>query len=127
LVATFSRLALWTVVALTGAGLVMAWLTVRAPRALVSTAFGWTLLAKTTVVLAVVAVARYNRSTLVPAIVGLASNEGWSRLKRTVQVEGIGLVIAVAMTSLLVTLPPAAEAAGVTDPFSTTAEFGSGL
>jgi copper transport protein len=39
----------------------------------------------------------------------------------------IGLVVAVAVTALLVTLPPAAEAAGVTDPFSTTAEFGAGL
>jgi copper transport protein len=127
MVAMFSRLALWTVVALAGAGLILAWLTVRAPRALISTAFGWTLLAKTAVMLAVLAVARYNRSTLVPAIVGSGSNEGWSRLKRTVRFEVIGLVVAVAVTALLVTLPPAAEAAGVTDPFSTTAEFGAGL
>jgi copper transport protein len=68
MVARFSRLALWSVLALSVAGVAMAAVLVRGPRALTSTGYGWTLVAKVVVVGLVLLVAAYNRQRLVPAI-----------------------------------------------------------
>jgi copper transport protein len=125
LVATFSRLAAWTVLALTATGLVLAWALVRAPSALTSTTFGWTLIAKVAVVFAVLGVATYNRRRLVPAVVA-AETGAWGRLVRTVRIEATGLLAVLVLTAVLVNLPPAAEAAGLSGPFATTVEFGDG-
>jgi copper transport protein len=64
----FSAVALWSVVALGIAGVAMSWVLVRTPRALITTGYGWTLLAKVVVVAAVLVVATYNRQRLVPAV-----------------------------------------------------------
>jgi copper transport protein len=123
LTAMFSSLAAWTVLALTAAGVAMAWVTVRAVGALFSTAYGWTLVAKVAVVAGVLAVAAFNRRTLVPAVV---AGQGRERLGRTVRIEVIGIVVVLALTSGLVALRPAAEVAGVTGPYSTYVPFGDG-
>jgi copper transport protein len=123
LTSAFSGLAMWTVLSLTAAGVAMAWVTVRAPSALVGTAYGWMLLAKVAVVAVVVGVAAFNRRVLVP---GAMQASGRSRLGRTVRYEVLGIVVVLALTSALVNLRPAAEAAGVTGPYSTYVPFGDG-
>jgi copper transport protein len=106
-----------TAVAASGAGL--AWLEVRALRALLTTAYGQTLLVKLAVVAVVVAVAAYNRYRLVPAVhnAGQLPAGRW-RLRRTVTAEA-GLMAAVlAVTAVLVSLQPAREAAGIGGMFT---------
>ena len=121
----FSRLAAWTVLALTVAGGALAWSQVRAPRALTSTVYGWMLIAKVGLVVAVLGVAAYNNRVLVPRLSGGSTEaSAWQRLRRTVGVEMLGLILAVGLTAFLVDLQPAAEAAGVSGPLSVYVEFG---
>jgi copper transport protein len=142
LVGRFSNVAVWSVAALSAAGLALAWVEVRALSALTSTTYGWTLVAKVAVVVAVIAVAAYNNRVLVPAITrpvpdDAAATVGGSatdtlapprvaldRMKRSLSVELAGLALVVAVTALLVNLQPAAEAAGVSGPYSTFVAFG---
>lgn len=152
MVGGFSTLAVYSVVALSAAGLAMGWIEVRAWRALISTSYGWTLVAKTLIVAAVVAVGAYNNRILVPSILravddrvpndspssstesrlaiitraGISREAAWQRLGSTVRVEIAGLIVVLGVTALLVNLQPAAEAAGVTGPYSTFVEFGDG-
>jgi len=70
IVARFSRVATVAVLAVGAAGLVLAAVQVRAPRALVAGAYGWTLLGKVAVVAAVAALGAYNQRRLVPAVTG---------------------------------------------------------
>ncbi|HJR91945.1 MAG TPA: copper resistance protein CopC [Acidimicrobiia bacterium] len=136
-VGQFSRQALWSVVALSLAGLFLAWAEVRTLSALTSTTYGWTLVTKTAVVVAVLAAATYNNRVLVPAITAEAQSgqnpdrdpagsDAWSRLRRTIRFEVVGLVLVLGVTALLVNVQPAAEASGVTGPFSVFLEFGDG-
>jgi copper transport protein len=150
IVARFSTIALASVVALTLAGGAMAWALVRTPRALTSTGYGWTLLAKVAVVVLVLVVAAYNRQRLVPAITarlvpaGAAldadaaetaetaepvrtgdrvltrSRAAWSQLRTTLLVEVVGIALVVGLTGFLVSQQPAAEAAGVTGAYEAT-------
>lgn len=140
LIARFSRLALWSVAALTVAGLAMSVVLVRAPRTLTSTGYGWTLLAKLALVGAVVAVAGYTRWRLVPAITARAGPAGesaaeddlggkravarasraWTQLRTTLVVELAGVVAVAAVTGFLVSQRPAAAEAGITGAYQTT-------
>jgi copper transport protein len=149
-VSRFSALAVIAVLAVAGGGLALAWAEVRAVRAL-TTPYGLTLLAKSAVVVAVLAVGAYNNRRLVPAVRqhASASREGrvptggsadapdtapssgpdlaapaWRRLRRTVRLEAAGLVAALVVTGALVYLQPAREAAGVAGPFVTYADLG---
>jgi copper transport protein len=149
-VGAFSRLATWSIVALVAGGVVLGWLEVRTLDALFTTAYGRTLLVKVGLGLVVIAMGAYNNRVLVPAIqrsaapapapvavgVGTASSglsepppdgqaAAWTRLRRTMSWELVGLGLVVAVTSLLVNLQPAAEAAGVTGAFSTYVPLGS--
>jgi copper transport protein len=132
--ATFSRLAVYTVVAVSAAGLALAVVQVRTWHALTSTTYGWTLIAKVLVVAGVVAVAAYNNRVLVPSIVrdeeadprDDSAPDRWPRLWKTIRIEIAGLVVVIGATALLVNLEPAAEAAGVSGPYSTYVEFGVG-
>jgi copper transport protein len=148
MVARFSRLALWSVLALTAAGVAMSAVLVRSPRALTSTGYGWTLVAKVVVVALVLAVAAYNRQRLVPAIAARLAPAGgsvdaeadagatppaagdqlvarsgaaWHQLRTTLLLEVVGLALVLALTGFLVSQRPAAEAAGVTGVYETTA------
>jgi copper transport protein len=149
LVARFSTIALSSVVALTVAGGAMAWALVRTPRALTSTGYGWTLVAKVAVVVLVLVVAFYNRQRLVPAIrarlapaggsldadaaaaegeevaagdrVVVRSRAAWSQLRTTLLVEVVGVALVLGLTGFLVSQRPAAEAAGVSGVFEATA------
>jgi copper transport protein len=123
LVARFSTLATGAVVLVSVAGLGLAWIQVRAVRALVSSTYGWTLLAKIAVVGLVLAVASYNNRRLVPAIRS-GTGEAWGTLRRTVRLEVVGLVLVLAVTGVLVNLVPARTAAGVEGAVSAYADLG---
>lgn len=134
LVARFSRLAFWSVLALSLAGTAMSLPLVRGVDALVTTTYGWTLLAKVALVVVVLGLAAYNRRTLVPGVVARAvpaggsidappsagatsgTRDAWARLTRTVQLEAGLLVLVLGLTGFLVTIQPAAEAAGLSGP-----------
>jgi copper transport protein len=128
LVGRFSAMATWSMLGVSAGGLALAWALVRTPQALISTTYGWTLVAKTALVALVLVVAVYNNRVLVPAITrshqGPAPESAWRRLRRTVRVELVGLVVVVGITAVLVNVQPAAEAAGVSGPYSTHVPFG---
>lgn len=144
LVGRFSALATASVLTVVAAGLVLAWLEVRALRALTSSPYGWTLVVKSALVVPVLALGLYNNRRLVPAIarrrrragtvagqpVPAGGAEGveradaaWRRLAAIVRVEAALLVAVLGVTGVLVSLQPAAEAAGITGAYSTTVPF----
>lgn len=123
MVARFSTLATAAIILVSVAGAGLMWAQVRAPRALIGSAYGWTLIGKVTIVAAVLAVAAYNQRRLVPAITQGAGN-AWQRLRRTVGLEVVGLMAVVLVTAVLVNLVPAKTAVGVTGPFSTYVDLG---
>lgn len=137
LVSRFSSAALVSFGAVAAAGTAMAWALVRSPRALTETTYGQVLLAKTALVVLVVLVAAYNRQRLVPAIAARAvpaggsssvaadeqaaapaterrSQGAWQQLRTTLRIEVVLLVAVLGLTGWLVTIQPAAQAAGVT-------------
>ncbi len=145
MVAGFSRIAMWSLLAVTVAGGTMGWVTVRAARALTSTGYGVTLLVKLGLVAALALVGLYNRRRLVPAIVqatrvaggsdtsttdastagpdpALATRIGdgaWIRLRQTLRIEALLIALVVAVTGLLVGQQPASQEAGITGAFTT--------
>ncbi|MGH8933557.1 MAG: copper resistance CopC/CopD family protein [Egibacteraceae bacterium] len=128
LVARFSALATVAVVAVVIAGSAMAWAEVRAVRALTSTAYGWTLIAKLVLVGLVIAGGAYNNRRLVPAIKARSPGpfrEGpWEGLRRVVRLEAAGIVAVLAVTAVLVNVVPARTAAGVSGFFSSRSAMG---
>lgn len=102
----FSSLAAWSVAAIGASGAVLTFSLVGTPRAAVTTAYGWTLLAKTGTAGIVLGIAAYNRWSLVPAI-RRDPHQHLSRLARTVHYEMVGITIALGLTAALVDLPPA--------------------
>lgn len=161
LVQRFSGVALVSFIAVSLAGTAMSWALVRTPRALITTTYGWTLMAKVGLVGLIVLVALYNRQRLVPAIAARAvpvggsigsgaevgsgdrsdaatgpdatvgqgstpadvmirrSRVAWKQLRTTLLIEVSLLVAVLAVTGALVTIQPAAQAAGVTGAFQT--------
>lgn len=117
IVSRFSRMAFWSVIVLSVAGTALGWAEVRALRALTGTAYGWTLIAKLVLVVLVLLVAAYNQRQLVPAVTA-AGAQGWDRLRSTVRLEVLGLLLVIGVTSVLVNLIPARDAAGITGPLS---------
>jgi copper transport protein len=144
IVARFSAVAGWSVLALALAGAAMSWVLVRSPRALISTGYGWTLVAKVAVVVLVLLVAAYNRQRLVPAVVArlvpaggavdaapeaaddrlvARSRAAWRQLRTTALLEVVGIALVIGLTGFLVSQRPAAEAAGITGAFEATASL----
>lgn len=99
------------------AGTALGWAEVRALRALTSTAYGVTLITKLILVLLVLGVAAYNQRKLVPAV-QQAGVDARHRLRSTVRLEVLGIVIVIAVTGVLANLIPARDAAGITGPLS---------
>lgn len=137
-VARFSGVATWALGAVSVAGSAMAWVTVRQPRALTTTDYGRTLLAKVAIVAVVALVGLYNNRRLVPAVAGGVGEEpdarparvadvAWARLGGTLRAEAGLLAVVVLITGLLVGLQPAAQEAGITGAFSTCAPLGDDL
>lgn len=143
IVARFSRMALWSVLALAVAGTAMAWPLVGGLDALTSTAYGGLLITKLVLVALALAVAGYNRRRLVPRIERLAVPAGaagdtmldtattatgaWQALRRTTVLEVAVLAGVLAVTGFLVGIQPASVAAGGSGPVVATAPFGDDL
>lgn len=123
LVVRFSWLATLSLAAVTVTGMAMSWVLVRATRALVTTSYGWTLLAKIAIAAAVIATGAYNHRRLVPAMRRHAEH-AWGLLLRTLRAEAVGLVAVLAVTAVLVQLQPASEAAGITGAYVTYVDLG---
>ena len=121
LLARWSGLALWSMLALVAAGSAMSWALVREPRALVTTDQGWALLVKVGLVAVVLVVAAWNHWRLVPAVVAHGPDEEAARqqLRGSVRLEVVLLALVLVATSVLVTLRPAAAEAGISGAFDT--------
>lgn len=129
MIGRFSSVATLAILGVVVAGSALGWAEVRAPRALWSTAYGWTLVAKVAVVALVLGLGAYNKRRLVPAITRAgdgadADARSWDRLRAIVRVEAAGLCLALAVTAVLVNLVPARDAAGVTGPLSVREPMG---
>ena len=152
LVDRFSQMAAVTVIAVGVSGVILAWREVGSLSALTSTRYGWTLVAKLCVVAFVGALAAYNHWKLVPdirrtgkrvvSVTAASTTEAsvggpgaakttrsalaWRRLETTVRSEIVGLVVVLAITSALVAITPAHEAASTGGVFSSTVAFRGG-
>jgi len=125
MVGRFSLVATISVIAVALAGAVLSWSEVRALSAVTSTTYGWTLLAKVAVVLVVGLIGAHNRFRVVPAIQRSPSApRAWSLLRRSVRLEALVLVVAIALTAVLVNVTPARNEAGVGGIFSETTSLG---
>jgi copper transport protein len=122
-VVRFSRLATVAVLVIGATGLVLGWQQILTRAALTSTAYGWTLIAKVSVVAVVVLIGAYNRTRLVPAVRSARDDRrARAALRWTVAVEAGALVVAVGLTAGLVNTTPGRNS--VTTPFSATAPIG---
>ena len=132
IVGRFSTTAAISVGFLAAAGLALSWnATGGSWDALVSTTYGRLLMVKIAITAGILALAGYNRSWLVPALVhgdtGMETDDtepidapaagtptaegaGWRRLRRTVTIEAIALVMVLGITSVLVNVTPAVTA-----------------
>jgi copper transport protein len=127
IVKRFSDLATVSILVVGAAGLVMGWSEVRALKALTSTGYGLTLLAKVAVVVAIAAMGAYNHFRLVPALAQGKARAGLARLRQTLRFEVIGLVAVLALTSVLVVTTPAKSTTqgGVVEEIVSLGDVGS--
>jgi copper transport protein len=116
IIGRFSLMAFWSVIALTIAGLT---LTITGSDAnlnsILTTTWGQLVLAKIGLTLIVVLIAAWNRRTLVPSLTSPTENNGelavrWATLLRTIRTEAVLLVAVVALTAIVVNVPPARTA-----------------
>ena len=115
-VARFSRLATWSVLALAVAGLTLAVTgTGTSVHALFTTTWGRLVCLKVALTGTIVVLAAYNRRSLVPAIGRAvdATDAAWRRLRRTMVLELLVLLVILGVTSRLVYVTPARTAAAV--------------
>ena len=116
IIGRFSLMAFWSVIALTIAGLT---LTITGSDAnlnsILTTTWGQLVLAKIGLTLIVVLIAAWNRRTLVPSLTSPTENNGelavrWATLLRTIRTEAVLLVAVLALTAIVVNVPPARTA-----------------
>ena len=126
----FSALALWAVAAILLTGLVQAYVYVRHPADLLSTGYGRAVLAKFLLLMAVIALAAFNRRRSVPnlrriAAAGAAPGHDGLLLRRALRGELALLVVVLGVTAALASYaPPVSAQAG---PFSTETTLGPTL
>jgi copper transport protein len=131
MVARFSDVAVIAVAVLLVSGGLRAWAEVRALDALTDANYGVVLLVKLAAVLPILALGAINNRWTKPQIVRLAaeSDPGGARrplwtLRRLVGAEVAMGAIVIAITALLVNLPPARVEAGADEPSMSTASIG---
>lgn len=119
-VVRFSSIATIALVTIVVTGVLRSWLEVGALRALTNSTYGWVLLTKLGVFIPLAALGAFNNRRTLPRLreTPTAGGEGpYKTLRRLVAIEvALGLVV-IAVTALLVNLPPARVAASVTGPF----------
>lgn len=111
IVARFSTWAGYSVAALGASGIAMAWAIHRAWASLFESDHGRALLVKLGLVAVALALAGWNRYRLVPLVRGTDPATGLTRLRRTVRAEAAVLTAIVAVTGILVNLPPGTDTA----------------
>lgn len=98
----FSQFALYSVLLLALSGAVMTALILNAPPQLINTGYGRTLLLKLCIVAAIIALAAWNRTRLLPRIVAHPSpNLRWLTLKRTLSYEAALIITVIVITGYL--------------------------
>ena len=107
----FSSLATITVLAAGITGGFLAWEEVRSLHALTSTWYGQLLLAKTAAVTLVAGIGAYNHFRLLPALRQGKARAALARLRSTVRLEALLLVVVIGVTSVLVLVTPGRTAA----------------
>ena len=154
MVAGWSKLAMWTVVAVSLAGSALTFVLVRDPLALFTTTYGQLLQVKLILAAIVIAVGAYNHFKLVPAVeraivsvpagasdaevapdgaapvpapVTVRTEAGWKRLGSTVRTEVVLLVAIMLVTGVLSSQRPASEAVGIGGIFDGTQAVADGL
>lgn len=101
----FGRVAIWAVGALTLAGLLLGWRLLGGAAPLVTTAYGWTLLAKLAVVAALLGLAAMNKLRLSPALAAGDPAAG-RRLARSIEWEVAAVVAILTITAVLTIVTP---------------------
>lgn len=103
----FGHIANFTVALLVAVGVIFAWLMTGSVAALLTTAYGWTLLAKLCVVSGLMGLAAFNKWRLVPA---LASGVPSAKLclRHSIRVEALAVLLILTATATLtsITTPP---------------------
>ena len=107
LVSRFSVSATWALALVSLTGVAMAWAILPEISALWSSRFGWTLIVKVVLVLAVAALGAYNHFVLVPEIRQEAATEAMrARLYRILGAETVLFVAVLAATAVLIGSSP---------------------
>ncbi|MEE6280535.1 CopD family protein [Georgenia sp. MJ170] len=130
-VTRFSTVAAWVVVVLAVSGTLLAWRIMPGLSTLISTGYGFTLIAKVGLVAVIVAIAGWNRFRLVPQV-EQADEEATarSRLRRSVTAEALVVVAVLAVTGILVSQSPTEAdevVAAPTEPVSHHEPLGDGM
>jgi copper transport protein len=121
----FSTLAVVSVAALVAAGVVNAYLQVRAWRGLWETTYGLLLLSKIGLVLPLLLLGAYNNRYAVPRLrLGIASVVEQRRFLRIAGLEVALMITIVAVTAVLVAEPPAKASVAPKGPYATEAQLG---
>lgn len=102
-IARFSRLSLFAIALLVASGLVTAWRQLKYPSALWTTPYGYVLLGKLAAVAIVVALGAFNWRRVPPS---LGVEGGVARLRRSARAELLAAGVVLAITALLVSIPP---------------------
>ena len=133
IIGRFSLMAFWSVIALTIAGLT---LTITGSDAslnsILTTTWGQLILAKIGLTLIVVLIAAWNRRKLVPSLTSPTENASelavrWATLLRTIRAEAVLLVAVIALTAIVVNVPPARTAVvATTERVDTTQRVDTG-
>ena len=103
----FGNVASLTVALLVVAGLILAWLMTGSLSGLLSTAYGWTLLAKLGLVAGLMAFAALNKWRFVPALASGVPT-AVSHLRGSIQIEATAVLLILLATATLtsITIPP---------------------
>ena len=135
IIGRFSTMAMDSVIALVIAGLALSITgSGGSPDAMVSTTWGRLVLAKAGITLGIVAIAAWNRRSLVPALVdpgpegdiGPDRDRRWAMLLRTVRLEAIAIVVVLALTAVVVNVTPARTATSAGSGFDQTQSVDTG-
>ncbi|MCU0759234.1 MAG: CopD family protein [Steroidobacteraceae bacterium] len=106
----FSSRALWLVGAVLLSGVIISWIQVRSPANLTTTDYGQRLLVKLGLVVAILAIAAYNKTTLTPALARSDAAAG-AKMARSIRIESVVMLLIVAAAASL-TLPTPPRALG---------------
>lgn len=125
--ARFSPIALASVVAIAATGIIQAYIDVRSLQSLLHTTYGALIIAKTLLLLVLIAVGWVNRGRIIPALSRLAGTGRppgavGMRARRTLRGEFALMICVLGVTAALVSYAPPIDAAS--GPFSTNTTIG---